>query len=52
MKNTNNNQTKKQNNGIENPVNTLAGKILIWTLIIVMVGGSLIGLIFSLIDLF
>ncbi len=52
MKNTNNNNNqKKKNNGIQNPVNTLYGKILIWTLIIIMVGGSLVGLIATLLQL-
>ncbi len=50
-KNVKNNDTKKQSNVMQNPVNTIQGKILIWTLIVLMVGGSLIGLIAALMRL-
>lgn len=51
MKNTNNNNQRKKEAGIQNPVNTIYGKILIWVLIALMVGGSLIGLIAALLRL-
>lgn len=49
MKNTN--DKKNKSTGIQNPANTIQGKILIWVLILLMVGGSLFGLIFALADL-
>lgn len=46
----NNNNQRKQSTGINNPVNSIGGKILIWVLLGTLVLSPIIGLIFLLLN--